>query len=444
MSSSAKDGLPPRGGARAARLASLPVGHAGRRLSGWGRRLAGQDRDQVEALITERSAEQLFEVLGSLKGGAMKLGQVLSVFEPAMPLELAEPYRRALVKMQSAAPPLPTPVMHRVLDEQLGRQWRRRFVEFDDTPVAAASIGQVYRATYHDGRTVAVKVQYPGADDSLRGDLRQLRRFGKLLQPLLPGGEIGPVLDEVCERMVEELDYHAEADNQRRFAAAFADSPEFVISRVVASAPKVLVQEWVDGAPLARVISEGTPAQRNEVGRLIALFFYSGLAHTGMIHADPHPGNYLMGADGRLRVLDFGAVTVPPEGAMELSGRIMRASVERDQEALIDLIKQAGYLPEDSIADPDEIFAFAAPFIDPVGASTFKFTRAWLRERVGPLLDFGSADYETSQAVTTPPGWFMLHRAYGGIYGLLSQLDAEVPFRDIVERWHPGVVPIES
>lgn len=395
----------------------------------------------MQARINERSAEQLFEVLGLLKGGAMKLGQVLSVFEPAMPKELAEPYRRALVKMQSSAPPLPTRVMHRMLDEQLGRQWRQRFADFDDVPVAAASIGQVYRATYHDGRTVAVKIQYPGADEALRADLRQLRRFGKLLQPFLPGGDVGPIVDEICERMVEELDYRAEADNQRRFGAAFADNPEFLVPKVVASAPKVLVQEWVDGAPLAAVIADGSQARRNEVGRLITEFFYAGIARTGMLHADPHPGNYLVGDDGRLRVLDFGAVDTPPEGAMTMTGRIMRAFDEQDQDTLIELAVQAGYLDPDSTADPDELYAFAAPFTDPVAAPTFHFTRDWLRERVGPLLDFGSTDHKASQSLTTPPGWFMLHRVYGGIYGLLSQLDAEVPFRDIVHRWHPGFAP---
>src|SRR5205807_6164882 len=200
------------------------------------------------------TAEQVFAVLGQLKGGAMKFGQALSVFEAAVPDELAEPYREALTKLQTAAPPMPVRSVHRVLAEQLGASWAKRFAEFDDEPAAAASIGQVHRAVWHDGRPVAVKIQYPGADEALLADLRQLQRFSRLFQALVPGAEIKPLLAELRERMVEELDYRAEADYERAFAKAFDGDERVVVPHVVASAPKVMVTEWVTGTPLATIM----------------------------------------------------------------------------------------------------------------------------------------------------------------------------------------------
>src|ERR1700743_1757551 len=144
--------IPRKAAARTAKLASLPLGVAGRVVCGWGRRLVGQNADEVQADISARTAEQLFAVLGQLKGGAMKFGQALSVFEAAVPDELAAPYREALTKLQTAAPPMTVKSVHRGLSEQLGRGWRDRFQEFDDPPAASASIGQVHRAVWGDGR----------------------------------------------------------------------------------------------------------------------------------------------------------------------------------------------------------------------------------------------------------------------------------------------------
>lgn len=170
----------------------------------------------------EKAANQLFTVLGELKGGAMKVGQALSVMEAAIPEEFGEPYREALTKLQKDAPPLPADKVHRVLDAQLGTKWRERFSDFDDTPVASASIGQVHKAVWADGRPVAVKIQYPGADEALRADLKTIRRLTGVFKQLAPGVDVKGVIDELIERTEMELDYRLEADNQRIFAKAYA------------------------------------------------------------------------------------------------------------------------------------------------------------------------------------------------------------------------------
>ena len=205
---------------RNARLATLPIGMAGRAAAGFGKRMVGKDKDEVNQELLEKAADQLFSVLGELKGGAMKVGQAMSIMEAAIPDEFGEPFREALTKLQAEAPPLPAPKVHKVLDQQLGTKWRQRFREFSDEPAASASIGQVHKGVWSDGREVAVKVQYPGADHALKADLKTLSRMSGLLQKLSPGTDVKAMMDELIDRTEAELDYLGEADNQRAFAKA--------------------------------------------------------------------------------------------------------------------------------------------------------------------------------------------------------------------------------
>ncbi|TWH22586.1 putative unusual protein kinase regulating ubiquinone biosynthesis (AarF/ABC1/UbiB family) [Prauserella rugosa] len=430
--------LPRRTMARTAKLASLPLGMAGRAVGGWGRRLTGQSADEVNANLSAKAAEQLFEVLGTLKGGAMKFGQALSVFEAAIPDDLAEPYRDALTRLQAAAPPMPARQTHRVLTEQLGRSWRQRFASFDDDPTASASIGQVHRGVWHDGREVAVKVQYPGADDALRGDLRQLQRFSRLFQSLVPGTDVKPLLNELAERMDEELDYRREADNQRAFAKAFAGDERVLVPRVVASAPKVVVSEWVTGTPYSEIIRSGTKQQRDDAGRLLSEFHYSSPARAHLLHSDPHPGNFMLREDGRVCVIDFGAVARLPHGAPPALGRIMRLALDGRSQELYDVLRAEGFVRPDTEIDPDDVYAYLQPIVAPLEQERFHFTRQWAQEQALRMGDLRSQDFRTGRSLNLPPHWLLIHRVTAGAIGILCQLDAELPLRSIVQRWQPG------
>src|SRR3712207_3310003 len=186
---------------------------------------------------------------------------------------------------------MPVRTVHAVLAQQLGGTWRTRFREFDDAPAAAASIGQVHRATWRDGREVAVKIQYPGAATALMADLNQLARFARLFAALFPGLDVKPLIAELKARVVEELDYGLEADAQRQFAAAYAGDPLIVVPRVVASAPKVIVSEWLEGLPLSRVIAEGTREQRHRARHPMAVLPFSPPPPARPPPPPPPPGN---------------------------------------------------------------------------------------------------------------------------------------------------------
>ncbi|WP_317496266.1 AarF/ABC1/UbiB kinase family protein [Haloechinothrix sp. LS1_15] len=430
--------MPHRAAARTAKLASLPLGIAGRAVGSWGRRLAGQHSEERDAELSAKAAEQLFEVLGTLKGGAMKFGQVLSVFEAAIPDAYAAPYREALTKLQQEAPPMPTRQTRRVLAEQLGTAWTERFADFSDDPVASASIGQVHRAVWHDGRDVAVKVQYPGADEALRSDLRQLMRFQRLIQALVPGTEVKPLLTELADRMDEELDYRIEADHQRAFAAAFDGDPQFSVPRVVASSPKVMVTEWASGTPLSTVIADGSTARRNEAGRLLTEFLYSSPARAGRMHSDPHPGNFKLDADGRLGVIDFGAALRLPHGIPSGLGEIARLALESRPEELMTALREHRFVRPQAPVEAEDVLAYLAPFIEPLATPTFRFTRRWMQKQATRVGDARGSDFRTARSLNLPAEYLMIHRTAAGNTAILCQLEAEFAIRAIAERWIPG------
>ena len=429
--------LPRHAVTRSARLAGLPVGFAGRTAVGTGKRLGGRPAELVRQDIQRRTADQVFRVLGDLKGGAMKLGQALSVFEAALPPEIAEPYRATLTRLQESAPPVPARTIHKVLAGDMGEQWRASFAEFDDEPAAAASIGQVHRAVWHDGRQVAVKVQYPGAGKALISDFKQLSRFARLFGALMPGLEAKPLLAELRDRVAEELDYGLEAAAQQAFAVCYAGDPDVCIPGVVCVSDHVLVSEWLGGIPLASIIAGGTAAQRDRAGIMMIRFLFSGPARVGLLHADPHPGNFRLLADGRLGVLDFGAVARLPDGFPAIFGRVLRLMHEDgDPAKLADELRSHGYLRDGVSVDLTALRAFLAPLAEPSRAESFRFSREWLRTETAQASALRSSS--VLRQLNLPPSYVLIHRVLASGLGVLCQLECEAPFRAEVLRWMPG------
>ncbi|MGA5766076.1 ABC1 kinase family protein [Streptomyces pseudogriseolus] len=442
--------LPRKAVTRTAKLAALPLGFAGRATWGLGKRIVGESAELVGRELQQRTADQLFKVLGELKGGAMKFGQALSVFESALPEEVAGPYRAALTKLQEAAPPMPTRTVHGVLKERLGEDWQKLFQSFDDKPAAAASIGQVHRAVWHDGREVAVKVQYPGAGEALLSDLNQLSRFARLLGPLVPGMDVKPLITELKDRVSEELDYGLEAQAQRAHAEEFAGDPDVVVPDVVHQSDQVLVTEWMDGTPLSEVIADGTEAQRDGAGQLLARFLFSGPARTGLLHADPHPGNFrlLPGGPGgeddwRLGVLDFGTVDRLPGGLPAPIGEALRMTLDGEAEAVYEMLCAEGFVKESVELDPDAVLDYLSPIIEPARAEAFTFTRGWMRGQAARIADVRSPAHQLAKQLNLPPAYLLIHRVTLSTIGVLCQLGATVRLREELEDWLPGFVPGE-
>lgn len=427
--------------ARTARMVSIPMGLAGRGALGIGRQLVGQSSSVVFAEIQEKTAEQLFKVLGELKGGAMKFGQALSVFEAALPEDIAKPYRETLTKLQESAPPLPTRVVHKVLAKELGEDWRDNFASFEDIATASASIGQVHKAQWKDGRAVAVKIQYPGAAEALITDLNQIQRFAKIFQLVMPGLDMKPLLEELRSRIIEEVDYRYEAQAQETYARVYDGDADIAIPKVVMVSDRVLVSEWLEGTPLSEIIATGTQEQRNNAGMKLARFHFTSPDRAGLLHADPHPGNFRLLSDGRLGVLDFGACNRLPNGFPEPMKRLLKHALDDDSAALYEGFKKDGFILADVEVNPDLVLDFLVPLVEPLRTQTFKYSREWLRDQSARVGDPRNPTAKIGFQLNLPAEYVLIHRVTLGTTGIFCQLEAEGDFRDEALSWFPEIAP---
>ncbi|MCW2797248.1 AarF/ABC1/UbiB kinase family protein [Nocardioides sp.] len=437
--------LPRKAVARTARLAALPLGYAGRNAIGLGKRIGGKPAEAVMVEIQQRTADQLFRTLGELKGGAMKFGQALSVLEAALPDEVAGPYREQLTRLQDSAPPMPTQLVRDALERDLGPDWQSQLVWLDGGPTAAASIGQVHKGRWHDGREVAVKVQYPGAGDALRSDLKQLSRLARTIGSLVPGVDIKPLIEELQARTEDELDYRLEADAQRTFAAAFRGDPDISIPDVLSAGDTTLITEWMDStSSLAAVIASGTQEERDHYGDLFVRFLVTGPERTGMLHADPHPGNYRIlptedGRPGRMGVLDFGAVARLPEGRLPTAmGSLIRIAEIKDDAQLLEGLRNEKFVKPNVKIDPALLLDYLSPFVEPTRVERFRFSREWMQGQFQRVNNPRDPSYTIALKLNLPPSYLLIHRTWLGAIGVLSQLQAEVAFRQILTEHLPG------
>jgi predicted unusual protein kinase regulating ubiquinone biosynthesis (AarF/ABC1/UbiB family) len=435
---SAMSEIPRRTFTRTARLASLPIGAMSRSAASFGKRLTGVSAEEIAADNQARTAEQLFRVLGELKGGAMKIGQALSVMEAAFPEDVAAPYRASLTKLQDSAPPMSMTTVDGVMRGEFGENWRDRFLEFSETPAASASLGQVHQAVSKDGRKVAVKIQYPGADKALLNDFEQAARFARIAQPIAPGLDFKSLMDEMRKVLAEELDYFREAQAQRKFALSYDGDPNVRIPHILAATAHVLISEWLEGTPLSRIIESGTKEQRDHAGELYQTFLLSGPSRVGMLHADPHPGNFRITPDNKLGVLDFGAVARLPEGFPSAMGQLLAIAMTGDADRVIEVMRSQNFILPDVEISPTAVLNYLSPFTEPAQTETFEFNRDWMREQFGRVNDPRNPDFSTGLKLNLPAQYVLVHRVWLGCIGVLSQLNAEVGVRAEIEQSMPG------
>jgi predicted unusual protein kinase regulating ubiquinone biosynthesis (AarF/ABC1/UbiB family) len=316
-----------------------------------------------EAALARRqleTAKQIVAALGTMKGAAMKLGQVLSFLDVGLvEEEHREEFQAELAKLRDAAPTVSFKQMRRVIEDDLEEPIAKIFGSFDEEPIAAASIGQVYRATLHDGREVAVKVQYPGVAAAVRADMQNLDMIMRLLKRMTPGLNVKAVTAEIRDRIGEELDYELEAQNQRSLARIFKGHPFIVVPEVITSLSRerVMVSEFVSGVGFEE-IKTYSQAERDRIGEIVFRFFLGCLYRHRQFSGDPHPGNFILLADGRVAFLDFGLFKRMELAPVELELACQRAVTEGDAITLHRLLGDSGFLPDPERVDPDNLLAF--------------------------------------------------------------------------------------
>jgi predicted unusual protein kinase regulating ubiquinone biosynthesis (AarF/ABC1/UbiB family) len=357
----AKDRIPTSRIARTARVSSLAAGQAARHLGTRATNIARSEEGRGAALERRHveAAEQIVTALGTMKGAAMKLGQVMSFLDVGLvPEEHREDFQRKLGELRDAAPKVRFADMRKVIESELDGPLREHFAEFDDEPIAAASIGQVYRAQLHDGREVAVKVQYPGVAAAVRADMQNLGMILRLMKRIAPGLDVKNTADEIRSRIFDELDYELEAQNQRALSRIFKGHPFIVVPYVVTglSREKVMVSEFVRGVGFDAV-KETDKATRDRVGEIVFRFYFGCMYRHRQFSGDPHPGNFLLLPDERVAFLDFGLFKVMPRNLIELELETQRAGHEGDAERLWEIWAEGGLLKQPDKFRPDKLLS---------------------------------------------------------------------------------------
>jgi predicted unusual protein kinase regulating ubiquinone biosynthesis (AarF/ABC1/UbiB family) len=393
------------------------------------------------------TAKQIVAALGTMKGAAMKLGQVMSFLDVGLvPEEHREEFQRELAKLRDAAPTVSFKQMKHVIEDDLEEKLKDVFSAFDEEPIAAASIGQVYRATLkEDGRKVAVKVQYPGVASAVRADMQNLDIIMRLLKRMTPSLDVKAVTAEIRDRIAEELDYELEAQNQRSLARIFKGHPFIVVPEVVSSLSRerVLVTDFVEGVGFEEL--KGYPqGERDRIGEIVFRFFLGCLYRHRQFSGDPHPGNFLLLADGRIAFLDFGLFKRMDREPVELELGCQRAVTEGDAQALHDLLAESGFLPDPERVDPDNLLAFVE---DAIWWYTTADEEVTLSPEIATEVMIESSDPRSShfremRHQSMQPEHLFGRRMEMLTLAVLSQLRASANWHRIAREWMYGDAPV--
>jgi predicted unusual protein kinase regulating ubiquinone biosynthesis (AarF/ABC1/UbiB family) len=394
-------------------------------------------RAELDMAHQMHTAEQVVEVLGNMKGALMKVGQMLSYLDDGLP----EPFREALAQLQQDAPPMSSALAAGVVERELGAPPEKVFAEWDPVPIAAASIGQVHRALTHDGRAVAVKVQYPGVDDAIRSDLDNAGLLFGGMKMMFPGMDTGPIVEEIRTRLVEELDYTKEAKNQHFFAEAYEGHPFIHIPAVVDEycTTRVFTSELADGVRFEEV--EGwSQEERNLAAESIFRFVIRSMWRLRAFNGDPHPGNYLFRPGGRVTFLDFGLVKYfTAEEVYPLQRLIETIVVDPDPVAFRATLEDAGFLNANAPMTDDEVVEYFRHFYHFVlDEHSGVLDEEYASQTARKLFQLDGAGHAgIQQSGNVPPAYVILQRINLGLYAVLGQLRAKAPWRGISEQIWP-------
>jgi predicted unusual protein kinase regulating ubiquinone biosynthesis (AarF/ABC1/UbiB family) len=436
---------------RVRRTATVGKLAASEAVKQFGTRAANLTRDEQasEAALARRqleTAKQIVAALGTMKGAAMKLGQVMSFLDVGLvEEEHREEFQRELAKLRDAAPTVSFKQMKRVIEDDLEAPIKELFAHFDEEPIAAASIGQVYRATLADGREVAVKVQYPGVAAAVRADMQNMDMIMRLLKRMTPGMDSKAIAAEIRERIGEELDYELEAQNQRSLARIFAGHPFIVVPDVVMSCSRerVLVSEFVEGVGFEQ-LKQRSQAERDRIGEIVFRFFLGCLYRHRQFSGDPHPGNFLLLDDGRVAFLDFGLFKRMEREPVELELACQRAVSEGNAAELHRLLAESGFLPEPERVDPEHLLAFVSEAIwwyttadEPVQLTPEIATQVMIESS-----DPRSSYFREMRHQDMRPEHLFGRRMEMLTLAVLSQLRARANWHRIAREWMYGDEPV--
>jgi predicted unusual protein kinase regulating ubiquinone biosynthesis (AarF/ABC1/UbiB family) len=394
-----------------------------------GRRAGEEEFDEFHV----HTAEQVFELLGGMKGAIMKLGQMMSIVAEGLP----EAYQQALRGLQQSAPPMAAHLVADVVESELGEPPELAFFEFSPEPVAAASIGQVHRAKLFDGTPVAVKVQYPGVDVAIKADLDNAFLLYSAARAIAPGIDPAPVVEEIRERMGEELDYRIEGRNQEEFRAAYDGHPWIRIPKVhpECSTARVLVTEWVSGRSFYDLL-DGPQSLRDRVGEQLFRFFCGSITRLLLFNADPHPGNYFFEDDGSIWFLDFGLVKrFDPDEVDDLRDRVAALRSGED-DAVLDAIIRHGWLRPDVKVDRRRIVELARLTALPlVEHRPFTYTREYMGRTIEAMFSLEGPYGDVIRQMTLPRNQVILARIQIGLGGLFARLGATNDWASILDEY---------
>jgi predicted unusual protein kinase regulating ubiquinone biosynthesis (AarF/ABC1/UbiB family) len=396
-----------------------------------------QRRGDAEAvnLSHDEIAEAVLDVLGSMKGAAMKAGQLLSYLDLPMDVEMSARYRDRLAALQDSATQSDPATIASVLEAEYGAPADEVFASWEPRPFAVASIGQVHRARLPDGSRVAVKVQHPGVAESTLADFANLELLIPLLRVLNPRLQPGPLLDEVRARLDEELDYQAEARYHQAFAERYAGHPFMRVPQVHHEwcRPRVLVTEYVDGRSFGEVAKTADRATRDRYGEIIFRFVFGSLYRFRIFNADPHPGNYLFPGDGTVVFIDFGSCKTFSTADRERLHAVHRA-VRNDDAAQLDrAMRDAGLLGDGFDGDFDVVRDWFRLMHRPMGVQQpFTYTAEYAREVTAASMDPEAGYVETLRQLNMPASYLMLNRIQFGLTSLLARLRPTASWGDIL------------